>query len=999
MRATVPEDRGGESSLANSDDLPELPPCVEFDNAYTLYSNKASSKRRSTEDAHATSTTASRRTSRTSTSHDGTTLLPLGGGFFKQLYLVRTRSQEQVNDKDTKLVSSRSGARGGGPPAKPRLCDHLRASTVESSTTSRGEMNTLDLKNENAVAKPDQLRLLRIVGQTSSTSTGSSATVESRRKSTTNIKQEPDEQEEFVESKKLLRREVQILSLCFHPGIVRVFETFETDSDFRVVLEYCGGGNLHARVMEQTSTSYNHAENALVPIFLPGKNISTPNKKKMIRESLVAVWMQQLFEAVRYLHAVDICHKSVRAKNVWFTGNDVLKLAGFGLASITDKNNENGNTEEGKQLDMRDLGEVLFFCLHGETTTMVQKSERSKERVLSRPVQELLRALCSPKDEKVSGVRRISAATACAHSWFTVAATGVCDSLDGTVVRQQDEDSTGRRGSTTAERSTTTTKLHASARSTSAENHSASRKESATPLQDPPQPPDTNTSQPLLTGEDVEQLLSRTLETTLDGVRRVSNFLGTTFEDGSKKIAALVEENVPAPSVIVENLDVEKAQTCGICYQELRPPASGAPGTATMMAGFFDSTIKAQPHQPNKASSSSSSSPSTITASATTTPGNYSTSPDSPGVDSSWLDFCCPRCHYVCCRVCFGKLKTPSCPYCKYSDFMVAPLAVAKTVGQVPELRSRLSRGVQDLGQVFCESADWFESEIGAPDLAPPVGVNRQPPLNAAAVATQPRLQVTSSNVRREPAEQPKCEREQQASTGRDSTSSTSSTSRNLVVSGGSLRTAEGQADEDETSRTVVCMWCHRAACSNWDFACPDCFGAICRSCFTQISTRQSSDQDPNLTGFTCPSCRSRERFQFQLKQWAAVVQHSARASAWGRAVADNVKAEVEGADLSGLGKELASSMWEDAKALGSWLLAAPSQESRGGVEEQVNSSSSSASAALQTQARISPQGDGCTTSARGLPTRGRDGLAPADEASCSATSTTNTVFDDDEQP
>ena len=47
---------------------------------------------------------------------------------------------------------------------------------------------------------------------------------------------------------KYFETEIKILSLLDHPNIVRLFEVFEDDKNFYLIMELCHGGNLLSRM-------------------------------------------------------------------------------------------------------------------------------------------------------------------------------------------------------------------------------------------------------------------------------------------------------------------------------------------------------------------------------------------------------------------------------------------------------------------------------------------------------------------------------------------------------------------------------------------------------------------------------------------------------------------------------------------------------------------------------------------------------------------------------
>ncbi|KAF5903733.1 serine/threonine-protein kinase NIM1-like, partial [Clarias magur] len=58
-----------------------------------------------------------------------------------------------------------------------------------------------------------------------------------------------------LQSQRMLFREVSIMESLFHPNLLRLYEVMEVPSRLYLVLEYAGGGDLHARISSQGKLS------------------------------------------------------------------------------------------------------------------------------------------------------------------------------------------------------------------------------------------------------------------------------------------------------------------------------------------------------------------------------------------------------------------------------------------------------------------------------------------------------------------------------------------------------------------------------------------------------------------------------------------------------------------------------------------------------------------------------------------------------------------------
>ena len=76
-----------------------------------------------------------------------------------------------------------------------------------------------------------------------------------------------------------------------HPNIVKFYETYQDDKFFHLVMEYCSGGELLERIVEDGQ----------------------------LREGEAAIIMRKAFSAVKYLHDRGVCHRDLKPENFLFS--------------------------------------------------------------------------------------------------------------------------------------------------------------------------------------------------------------------------------------------------------------------------------------------------------------------------------------------------------------------------------------------------------------------------------------------------------------------------------------------------------------------------------------------------------------------------------------------------------------------------------------------------------------------------------------------------------
>jgi len=109
----------------------------------------------------------------------------------------------------------------------------------------------------------------------------------------------------------MLKTEIEITKMVDHPNIIKLYEIFEDVTSIYLVMEFCAGGHLLARVK---------AEGRFTEVG-------------------AAATMMQIFRAVFYLHSMWICHRDLKPENFLILTPDsvessVLKITDFGLSCI-----------------------------------------------------------------------------------------------------------------------------------------------------------------------------------------------------------------------------------------------------------------------------------------------------------------------------------------------------------------------------------------------------------------------------------------------------------------------------------------------------------------------------------------------------------------------------------------------------------------------------------------------------------------------------------------
>lgn len=106
------------------------------------------------------------------------------------------------------------------------------------------------------------------------------------------------------------KNEIEIMKICQHENIVKLYDVYETNENYNLVMEYCSEGDLLH--------------------YLKDKNFS-------ISEEEAKDIISQILNGLNYLHQYGIVHRDLKPENILIkeeNGRKIFKIADFGLSKI-----------------------------------------------------------------------------------------------------------------------------------------------------------------------------------------------------------------------------------------------------------------------------------------------------------------------------------------------------------------------------------------------------------------------------------------------------------------------------------------------------------------------------------------------------------------------------------------------------------------------------------------------------------------------------------------
>lgn len=109
-----------------------------------------------------------------------------------------------------------------------------------------------------------------------------------------------------------MHKEVNILKALNHPNVVRVYDFFDDEDYFKIVMEFCDGGELFKKLVSEDQ-QYTEAKS---------------------REIIVL-----LISALKHCNEHGVVHRDIKPENILLTKDGTIKLADFNLSKQIDPDN------------------------------------------------------------------------------------------------------------------------------------------------------------------------------------------------------------------------------------------------------------------------------------------------------------------------------------------------------------------------------------------------------------------------------------------------------------------------------------------------------------------------------------------------------------------------------------------------------------------------------------------------------------------------------------
>ncbi|OHT02843.1 hypothetical protein TRFO_29915 [Tritrichomonas foetus] len=113
----------------------------------------------------------------------------------------------------------------------------------------------------------------------------------------------------------LCRKEAETLRLVGHVNVVRLYDFFEENDAFYIVMEYCPGENIQHYI--DTNVCFSECQ--------------------------IACYFRQLLQAMSYFHSLDIVHRDIKPSNIAFDATGRPKILDWGYSTLVPRANIHQN--------------------------------------------------------------------------------------------------------------------------------------------------------------------------------------------------------------------------------------------------------------------------------------------------------------------------------------------------------------------------------------------------------------------------------------------------------------------------------------------------------------------------------------------------------------------------------------------------------------------------------------------------------------------------------
>lgn len=210
-----------------------------------------------------------------------------------------------------------------------------------------------------------------------------------------------------------IKLEVQIMYKLNHPYVVKLYNHYEDDDSFYLILEYAPKGQIYTLLKKEGKFS----------------------------ERVCAQYLREVISACQYLHSLDppIIHRDIKPENILLDEQGAVKLADFGWSNFFSEEERRqtycGTPEylapemikqsgHDKSLDIWNLGVLLFELLTGSPPFEGANQSILFENILNHKVKWPTRFNSIAKDLiqkllKTDPSQRIKLDEISQHPWFT----------------------------------------------------------------------------------------------------------------------------------------------------------------------------------------------------------------------------------------------------------------------------------------------------------------------------------------------------------------------------------------------------------------------------------------------------------------------------------------------------------------------------------------------------------------------------------------------------